>query len=255
VRFASLGSGSRGNGTLVQSGETLLLVDCGFSLRETEARLERLGVSGADIDAVLVTHEHSDHCSGVARLSRKYQLPVFLTRGTWASGRCENAAVVEHFHSEDSFRVGSIEVAPIAVPHDAREPCQFVFRAGGLSVGILTDLGSVTPAVTAHYHDCHALLLECNHDSDMLSLGPYPEPLKRRVGGDWGHLNNRQAASLLAQVQTERLQHLVVAHISEQNNHRDSVLDALGPVYAPTERIIWADQKQGFDWLCVGKNP
>jgi len=251
MRFASLGSGSRGNGTLVQAGDTLLLVDCGFSLRETESRLARLGVSAEDLDAILVTHEHSDHCSGVARLSRRYELPVHLTRGTWASGRCEGASAVHHFHSEAPFTIGAITVAPIAVPHDAREPCQFLFSSGDYSIGILTDLGSVTSAVVQHYRDCQALLLECNHDSDMLQAGPYPPPVKRRVAGDWGHLNNRQAAALLAQVQGERLQHLVVAHISEQNNCREQVVAALAEVHEAMDRIVWADQKLGFDWLAL----
>ncbi|MEP5765319.1 MAG: MBL fold metallo-hydrolase [Halieaceae bacterium] len=252
MRFASLGSGSKGNATLVQSGTTLLLVDCGFSLRETEARLQRRGLAGEDIDALLVTHEHTDHCSGVARLSRKYQLPVYMSRGTWASGRCEGAFQVEYFHSDARFQIGDITVAPIAVPHDAREPCQFVLQVGDLRLGILTDLGSITSAVTDHYRQCDALLLECNHDREMLQQGPYPYPLKQRVGGDWGHLNNQQAAELLARLQGDELRHLVVAHISEQNNHRDRVLDALGPVFSRTDSITWADQVLGFEWLELG---
>jgi phosphoribosyl 1,2-cyclic phosphodiesterase len=251
MRFASLGSGSRGNGTLVHAGETLVLVDCGFSLRETESRLQRLGVAADDIDAILVTHEHTDHCSGVARLSRKYQLPVYLTRGTWASGRCEGVSDVQYFLSDSPFTIGALTVAPIAVPHDAREPCQFVFRYGDKSLGVLTDLGSVTPAVTGHYLECQALLLECNHDPDMLWQGSYPVSLKKRVGGDWGHLNNHQAAELLTQLQANLLQHLVIAHISEQNNSREQVKAALADVYTPIESVTWADQAQGFDWLVV----
>jgi phosphoribosyl 1,2-cyclic phosphodiesterase len=251
MRFASLGSGSRGNGTLVQAGETLLLVDCGFSLKETEARMARLGVEAAQLDAILVTHEHSDHCSGVGRLSRKFDLPVYLTRGTWSTGRCEGASRVEHFHSEAPFDIGAINVSPIAVPHDAREPCQFLFSDGRRSLGILTDLGSVTAAVTEHYRDCHALLLECNHDVAMLESGPYPPQVKRRVAGDWGHLNNRQAAALLAQVSSDGLKHLVIAHISEQNNCREEVATALAEVHDAMEQVVWADQKFGFDWLSL----
>lgn len=251
MRFASLGSGSRGNGTLVQSGSTLLLVDCGFSVRETERRMARLGVDAADLDALLVTHEHSDHCSGVAALSRKYHLPVYLTRGTAASGRCDGAASTGYFHSDAPFELGDVRVEPVAVPHDAREPCQFVFESGGLRLGILTDLGSITNAVIDHYAGCHGLLLECNHDEDMLRLGPYPPPLKRRVGGDWGHLNNRQSAALLECVVHEGLRELVVAHVSEQNNHRDHVMDALVPVYGEDAGLTLADQQQGFDWLSL----
>jgi phosphoribosyl 1,2-cyclic phosphodiesterase len=251
VRFASLGSGSRGNGTLVHSGETLVLVDCGFSLRETESRLQRLGVGADDIDAILVTHEHTDHCSGVAKLSRKYQLPVYVTRGTWASGRCEGVSDVQYFHSESPFTIGSLAVAPIAVPHDAREPCQFVFRAGNKCLGLLTDLGSVTPAVTGHFRGCQALLLECNHDLDMLWQGSYPVPLKKRVSGDWGHLNNHQAAELLTHLQADLLQHLVIAHISEQNNSSERVEQALAEALISIKSVTWADQTRGFDWLIV----
>jgi len=249
VRFASLGSGSRGNGTLVQSGDTLLLIDCGFSLKETEARLTRLGVSGADIAAILVTHEHTDHCSGVGKLSRRYDIPVYMTRGTWASERCQDVAQVEYFHSEAPFTIGAIRVAPIAVPHDAREPCQFVLQARDQILGVLTDLGSVPPAVIEHYRDCQALLLECNHDSEMLEAGPYPPSLQRRVGGDWGHLNNHQAAGLLTQIPDDQLQHLVIAHLSEKNNCRDRVSVALAAVYAQIDAVVWADQVEGFDWL------
>lgn len=251
MRFASLGSGSRGNATLIESGATRILVDCGFSVRETERRLSRLGVHAEDLDAVLVTHEHSDHCSGVAALSRKYQLPVYLTRGTHASGRCDRASRTEFFHSDVTFDIGAITVAPIAVPHDAREPCQFVLESAGLRLGILTDLGSITPAVTSHYARCNGLLLECNHDEEMLRVGPYPPPLKRRVGGDWGHLNNLQSAALLEQVACSELQSLVVAHISEKNNHQDCVIEALAPVFPDTDSLIWAEQEQGFDWLTL----
>jgi phosphoribosyl 1,2-cyclic phosphodiesterase len=251
VRFASLGSGSRGNATLIDCGSTLLLLDCGFSLRATESRLDRLGVSADSIDAVLVTHEHSDHCSGVARLSRKYQIPVYLSRGTWASGRCEDPWAVEYFHSDAPFMVGDIQVLPIAVPHDANEPCQFVFEVDGRRLGVLTDLGSVTAAVTEHYRHCQALVLECNHDIEMLRRGPYPPSLQQRVGGDWGHLNNHQAAQLLSQVSCDQLQQLVIGHISEKNNSTERVRDALEAVVASTQVVTWADQQDGFDWLQV----
>ena len=130
VRFASLGSGSRGNATLLEAGDSLLLIDCGFSVRETDARLARLGISARQLSAILVTHEHSDHCSGVARRSRRYQIPVSMSPGTWARGRCGEVHQLHHFHSEAAFNVGEVEVMPVAVPHDAREPCQFVFRHG-----------------------------------------------------------------------------------------------------------------------------
>ena len=211
--------------------------------------MRRLDFDPLALDAILVTHEHSDHCSGVARLSRKYDVPVYLTRGTWASGRCEGVSSQHFFHAEEPFAIGDIEVLPIAVPHDAREPCQFVFNGGGLNLGVLTDLGSITPSVTDHYSVCDALLLECNHDLDMLELGPYPPALKARVGGDWGHLNNQQAAELLSELNHEQLQFLVIAHISEKNNCPERARDAVHGVFAYPERVVWADQSDGCEWL------
>ncbi|MCZ6829045.1 MAG: MBL fold metallo-hydrolase [Gammaproteobacteria bacterium] len=249
MRFASLGSGSRGNATVLEAGDSLLLVDCGFSVRETDARLARLGITARALSAILVTHEHTDHCSGVARLSRRYQLPVYMSHGTFASGRCSDVHEVRYFRSEAGFTVGEIEVMPVAVPHDAREPCQFVFRHGSCQLGVLTDLGSITTLVSRHYEGCQALLLECNHDPDMLREGPYPEALKRRVGGDWGHLSNAQAAEFLDRVQGSQLQHVVIAHISEKNNNKASVVQALETVYSRCADLCWADQQAGFDWL------
>jgi phosphoribosyl 1,2-cyclic phosphodiesterase len=250
IRFASLGSGSKGNATLVAAAGTLLLIDCGFSLRETERRLALLGVNAGDIDAVLVTHEHSDHCAGVARLSRRHELPVYLTHGTWGSGRLDGCHAVRPFNSGECFTIGDLEVQAVAVPHDAREPCQYRFAHGGRSLGVLTDLGSITPHVVRHYRGCDGLLLEFNHDLDMLMSGSYPPVLKRRVAGDWGHLNNHQAAALLQEIGFEDLHYLVVGHISENNNCRERAADALARVYGELDqRVVWADQGGGFDWL------
>lgn len=252
MRFASLGSGSKGNATLVQSGETLVMIDCGFSLRETTRRMARLGLDPEQLQAILVTHEHSDHCAGVARLSRKYDIPVYLTHGTAASGRCEGSARFSCFNCDDRFDVGAITVQTVAVPHDAAEPCQFRLSAGGRSLGILTDLGCVTPHVVSSYRGCDSLLLEFNHDLEMLLRGEYPPQLKRRVGGDWGHLNNEQAAGLLDQLEcADTLNHLVVAHISEKNNSRANAELALGEVMSSLDEVIWAHQEEGFGWLQV----
>lgn len=250
MRFASLGSGSKGNSTLVAADDTLLMVDCGFSVRETNRRLAALGIEPAQLDAILVTHEHSDHCAGVARLSRRYDIPVYLTHGTFGSGRLEGCFEVRCFNSEHRFRIGAIDICAVAVPHDAREPCQYRFSHGARSLGILTDLGSVTPHVIGHYRGVDALVLEFNHDLAMLLNGSYPPVLKRRVAGDWGHLNNDQAVALLAQLDTGSLAYLVVAHISEQNNCLHKAARALESIYGPLDgRVVWADQRGGFDWL------
>ena len=218
MRFASLGSGSKGNATLVQAGDVLVMVDCGFSLRETERRLQRLNLAASQLSAILVTHEHSDHCACVARLSKRYDIPVYLTHGTAASGRCDGAAELRCFNSDESFHIGEVHVQAVRVPHDAAEPCQYRLEWQQRHLGILTDLGCITPHVIASYSDCQSMVLEFNHDAQMLLDGPYPPQLKRRVGGDWGHLNNQQAAELLARLVESGLNNLVVAHISENNN-------------------------------------
>ena len=250
--FASLGSGSKGNATLVRSADTLLMVDCGFSMRETTRRLAALDVRPEQIDAILVTHEHSDHCAGVASLSRRFQIPVYLTHGTAGTGRCDGSHSLLCFNSEDSFAIGSLQVKAVTVPHDAAEPCQYRLSSGGRSLGILTDLGSITPHVLDSYRDCHSLLLEFNHDLLMLQAGSYPPALKRRVGGDWGHLNNLQAAQLLRDLGAARPGQLVVAHVSENNNSRHKAKEALLSVLDSLEGVVWAEQAGGFDWLAVG---
>jgi len=252
VRFASLGSGSKGNATLVQSGGTLVMVDCGFSLKETRRRLQRLQVDPAAISAILVTHEHSDHISGVGALARALNIPVYLTHGTQRSGRLGACEQVIAFNAGESFCLDDITVRSVVVPHDAREPCQYLFSSDGCRVGLLTDLGSVTPHVVDVYRGCHGLLLEFNHCSDLLAAGPYPPSLKSRVGGDWGHLSNRQACDLLSQIVTDDLVQLAIAHISEQNNARNAVesqLMASLPDWHAS--VVWAEQTGGFPWLSV----
>ena len=251
MRFASLGSGSKGNATLIQAGDVLVMVDCGFSLRETERRLRRLGIEPEQLSAILVTHEHSDHCAGVARLSKRHQIPVYLTHGTAASGRCDGASELRCFNSEETFHIDDLMVHAVRVPHDAAEPCQFRLEWQDRRLGILTDLGCITPHVIDSYSNCQSMVLEFNHDAQMLHDGPYPPQLKRRVGGDWGHLSNRQAADLLAELGGAALNNLVVAHISENNNSRPLAEQALVEVLQSLEGVTWACQEQGFDWLEV----
>jgi len=251
VQFASLGSGSKGNSTLVRAGDTLVMIDCGFSLRETCRRLARLRVDPGQLDAILVTHEHSDHCSGVPALSREFRLPVYLTHGTLGTGRCEGSYELRPFNCEESFAIGALSVKAVAVPHDAAEPCQYRLSWQQSTLGVLTDLGSITPHVVDNFRSCHSLVLEFNHDIPMLRDGPYPPHLKRRVGGDWGHLNNGQAVELLRQIDRARLRHLVVAHVSEQNNSRERAKDALLAVLDSLDGVTFADQVGGFDWLTL----
>ena len=257
MRFASLGSGSKGNATLVQNGDTLLLIDCGFGKQELVRRLAERELLPTDIDAVLVTHEHADHLGGVGALARGWHIPVYLTHGTAATGRMGDVPRSVFIQPGQHFTIGDISVTAVAVPHDAREPVQFVFTAGGVQLGVLTDLGSITPHVVQSFGGCHALLLEFNHCPNMLRLGPYPAALKRRVGGDWGHLNNGQAAGFLNAAEISALHTLVVGHISEQNNSVERARAALQSAPLPADaRVVFANQGEGFDWLsCSASAP
>lgn len=228
MRFASLGSGSKGNATLVQAGGTTLLLDCGFSVSELEKRLVPLALGLGQVDAILVTHEHQDHIRGVGPLARRLNIPVWMSHGTAKYSQLGALPDLRlcNGHS-DCFEVGGIWVRPFAVPHDAREPVQFSFSHAGLSLAVLTDLGTLTPKLNEVLANLDALLLEFNHDARMLWAGVYPQSLKARVAGDYGHLSNDQALELLARLDHTRLRHLVCGHLSEQNNRPELVEQAL----------------------------
>jgi phosphoribosyl 1,2-cyclic phosphodiesterase len=254
--FASLGSGSRGNATVVRGPDGCLLIDCGFSLRTTVERLALLGLAPSDVRGVLVTHEHSDHVNGVARFARAHGMPVFTTVGTARQVDLAGCEVV-HISARRAFVVAGLEVQPVVVPHDAREPVQFVLGDGASRLGVLTDAGHVTPHMIDAYDGVDALMLECNHDPDMLYQGRYPEPLKRRVGGPHGHLSNEQALGFLRAVGSSRLRRLVLAHLSEQNNQpamaegviRTGIEDHAGI----SPEIGLADQATGYGWTPVAR--
>lgn len=255
MRFASLGSGSQGNALIVEVGATRLMLDCGFSLRELSARLARIGLSPQDLTAILITHEHSDHIRGVLNLARRFYLPVCLTHGTlkWLinfSGLLEshglNFIVI---NSYTKFSINDIQIEPYAVPHDAREPVQFVFGDGRVRLGVLTDAGSSTPHIEATLSGCDALLLECNHDLNMLWNGFYAPGLKKRVAGRYGHLDNDAAGQLLRKLDNSRLQHLIALHISQHNNTPHLARRALSAALGCTDEwVSAASQDEGFAW-------
>lgn len=255
MRFASIGSGSDGNGTLVSNGgEGSILLDCGFSAKDAVARMAGRGIAPADLAGILVTHEHTDHIKGVARLANLYRIPVFTTWGTFIgklNGELDES-LLNLIVPGEAFVLAGMQVDPVAVPHDAREPCQFVFASGLARLGILTDAGSITRQMVARYQHCDALMLECNHDLRMLAEGPYPASLKRRVAGAMGHLNNQQAADMLRQVGHDGMQHVIVTHISQKNNTPELAVQALLDSQGCRADVIRvAGQKSGLDWCTI----
>lgn len=253
MKLLSLGSGSGGNATLLQSGGTTLLIDCGFSLRELESRLAKADLTASCIDALLLTHEHGDHVKGAATLSRRYNIPVWATAGTSRCCKWHADSPLHTFHANgDSFHIGEVEVRPFTVPHDASEPCQYVFHANRKRLGILTDTGCITAHIISRLQGLDALLLEFNHDLDMLARGPYPPFLQRRVGGNHGHLNNHQSADLLRQLDHQRWKYLLGAHVSEKNNANQLVRDAVHDVDRSLgERLQILEQHGPSQWFAL----
>jgi len=246
MRAISLGSGSKGNCTLIASHSSAILIDAGFGVRETQARLEKVGFSPDALMGIFITHEHGDHAQGAARLARAFSLPVYASHGTATGSKLDS---VELIQDGVSIEVGDIRITPVLVAHDAREPTQFVFESGGVRLGICTDLGSVTPHVVRQFQDLDGLLLEANYDPDMLARGPYPPKLKARVGGPHGHLSNEQAAELLQQVLSPRLKKLVACHLSEKNNTVERVKGVWQPHVPDHVDFHIASQADGCEWI------
>lgn len=260
MRYASLGSGSEGNGLVVQGAvdgtrRDALLIDCGFGLRVARERLTALSIEPDRLAAILVTHEHSDHIGGVYRLAAAHDIPVYLTHGTLvAAGPPQRPVRLNIVHPDECFDVAGLRVLPVPVPHDAREPVQFVIDDGRCRLGVLTDLGHGSPHVLRAYSGLDALVLECNHDRAMLAANPrYPPSLKRRIGGPWGHLSNDAAAGLLAGLDRSRLRRLAAAHLSAHNNTQALARSALAAVLGGTEDdVAVAEQGSGLAWTEIG---
>lgn len=252
MQFCCLGSGSKGNSTLINHNNTTLMVDCGFGLKHTLNRLAANDCLVQDISAILVTHEHYDHISGVGSLARRFNIPVYASRGTARTGKLEECADIHWIDLDQKFQIGDFSINPVAVPHDANEPCQFVFEADNKILGVMTDLGSISPHVHEAFGACHALLLEANHDLDMLWAGKYPPSLKHRVSSDWGHLSNAQAEQFLHSLEAGRsLSTLVLGHMSQQNNCVDIVKRHFNVFEESIRDVVYATQDEGFSWLSV----
>ena len=254
IRFKSLGSGSTGNATVVQSrgdgGITHLLIDCGLGIRTLDKRLAQAGMLADQIDAIFVTHEHGDHIGCARALAIRERIPVWMSEGTWlGSGQPDYDGLLRIASDSTVVEIGSMQVRPFTVPHDAREPLQLTCSDGAVTLGVLTDLGHATPHVIGQLAGSATLLLECNHDETLLEAGPYPLFLKRRVGGAWGHLSNPDAAAIAQAILGNGLRQVVAAHLSEQNNRPELAREALVAALGTAVEIHVADGPNGSAWL------
>jgi phosphoribosyl 1,2-cyclic phosphodiesterase len=225
-----LASGSRGNAIYVSNGTTAVLIDAGLSGVEIERRLKSRGLCPENLDALIVSHEHADHIQGVGVLSRKYGLPVYMNTDTQkAAYRLGKVNAVKPFNCSVSFMINTLSIYPFPISHDAADPAGFTIEQGGIKIGIATDLGIATALVKEHLKGCALLVLEANHDPEMLAQGPYPWPLKQRIKSRVGHLANEDTHDLLHELQHDQLQHVVLAHLSETNNTPEKAYQAVSP--------------------------
>jgi phosphoribosyl 1,2-cyclic phosphodiesterase len=253
LRFASLASGSKGNCLVAEADGTRVLIDCGLNLRDTERRLARLGLRPGDIRGILITHEHGDHAHGVFDFAAAHNVTVYLTYGTMSAMKAEGKVIegvrMVFVNGREMFFIDGVQVAPFTVPHDAREPVQYVLSDGSRKLGVLTDIGAPTAHVAQVLSGLNALVLEANYDRELLWNGGYPRWLKQRIAGPFGHLDNEDSGRLLGALDCSRLKHLVGAHLSQQNNKPELARTALARALNCEESWVQlATQEEGFDW-------
>lgn len=257
MRFKSLGSGSAGNATVIEAREhngstTRILVDCGFSQTELVARLAVAGLTPSDLSAIFITHEHTDHMGCAQGFSKRWQLPLWMSHGTALSIKPEQQTNVNYAYDGQPFEVGAMRITPFTVPHDAREPLQIKVDDGETRMAILTDLGRPTDHVIRYIYNCHALILEANHEPAILAKSSYPPVLKKRIMGVLGHLSNQVAADVLREVYHSNLRKVVAAHLSEKNNLPALVHELLAGIMPhPQEQLCIADADTGTPWQVV----
>jgi phosphoribosyl 1,2-cyclic phosphodiesterase len=256
LRFASLASGSSGNCLVAEAAGTVVLLDCGLSLTETERRLARLGLEPSQVSGILITHEHSDHAAGTFEFAAAHRVTIYLTHGTLAALKAEGKVLdgvpLCMVNGRQSFFIDGMQLSPFTVPHDAREPVQFVLSDGASRLGVITDVGISTPHVEKMLSGLDALVLECNYDRELLWNGGYPRWLKERIAGPFGHLDNLESERLLGAIDRSRLKHVIGAHLSQQNNRPELARAALARALGCEESwVSLATQDDGFGWRSI----
>ncbi|HKJ41528.1 MAG TPA: MBL fold metallo-hydrolase [Sunxiuqinia sp.] len=251
LEICALASGSNGNCYYIGNETEALLVDAGISARQLQVRLAEKKIDTEKIKAVLITHEHSDHCRGVRVLSKRLRVPVYLTKKTYlAMRRHVQPDVPRWFEPNMEFQLGEFAVFPFAKNHDAADACSFRISYAGKHIGVMTDIGEPCERVKEHFAACHAVFLESNYDEEMLRTGPYPYYLKQRVASDLGHLSNRQAFQLLSEHAGERLHTVLLSHLSGQNNTPEMAYSVFEPL-AKTFRIELTSRHAASDVLAI----
>ncbi len=224
--IASLNSGSNGNCYYIGNHQEAVLIDAGISCRETERRMLRLGLSMSKVKAVFVSHEHSDHIKGIAVLSRKFKLPVYITEKTRIGGNVlVDTSLLHTFSGGSDVHIGDLRISAFSKYHDAAEPHSFIVSSGDTCVGIFTDIGRVCDNLIAHFKCCDAVFMEANYDEEMLEKSSYPYFLKQRIRGGSGHLSNKQALEVFLQHKSAHLSHVLLSHLSANNNCPDKALN------------------------------
>lgn len=243
--ITSLNSGSNGNCYYVGNSTEAILVDAGISCRETERRMERLGLSMATVKAIFVSHEHADHVSGIRVLSKKHKLPVYITPNTLRSaGRILEKEHIRHFNVEEPVTIGQLVIKAFQKSHDAADPHSFLISSHGVNIGVFTDIGNCCRQVIAHFSQCHAAFLESNYCEDMLMNGNYPYILKKRISGGDGHLSNSQALELFTKYRGKQLSYLILSHLSENNNKPELVEELFNKQAGFTKIVVATRYKE-----------
>jgi phosphoribosyl 1,2-cyclic phosphodiesterase len=255
LQLTSLNSGSNANCYYIGNSNEAILIDAGLSCRETEKRMKRLDLDIKKVKAIFISHEHSDHISGLEVLSKKFQLPVYITPATLRNSSLKlEPHLIISFTKNKSIRIGALEIIPFSKSHDADDPHSFVVSSNGINIGVITDIGYACKQVLNHFSNCHAVFLESNYCEEMLMNGSYPYHLKKRISGDEGHLSNKQALDLFLNYKATHLQLLILSHLSQNNNTPKLVEDLFAP-HAGSVNIIVASRYKESEIFTIRENP